>query len=66
VLGETVEVTCYVRPGSKLENITNIAKEEIDGLTKKDKVVVWGGTNDIAKNESDKGLALFIKFCGEE
>jgi hypothetical protein len=62
VLGETVEVTGYVRPGSKLENITYIAKKEINGLTKKDTVVVWGGTNDIAKNESDKGLAYLSNF----
>ena len=62
VLGETVEVTGYVNPGSKIENITDIANTEIDVLTKKDIVVVWGGADDIARNESEKGLTYLSKF----
>jgi hypothetical protein len=38
-----------VKPGSRLEEITNLARKEIDELTKKDMVVIWGGANDIAK-----------------
>jgi hypothetical protein len=61
-LGKTAEVTGYVSPGSKLDNITNIAKTEINELTKKDTVVIWGGANDIAKNESEKGLIRLSNF----
>jgi hypothetical protein len=66
VLGKTEEVTGYVSPGSKLENITNIAKKEINELTKKDTVVIWGGANNIAINESEKGLTYlsnFVELC---
>ena len=62
MLGETVEVTGYVNPGSKIENITDIANTEIDVLTKKDIVVQWGGANDIARNESEKGLTYLSKY----
>lgn len=34
---------------TRLEEITNIARKEIDELTKKDMVVIWGGANNIAK-----------------
>ena len=62
ILGNTDEVTGYVSPGAKLENITTKASKEITELTKKDTVVIWGGTNDIAKNESEKGLLHLSKF----
>jgi hypothetical protein len=38
---------------------------EINKLTKKDVVVIWGGAMDIAKNEADKGLTHLLKFVGE-
>ena len=61
-LGTTFEITGYVKPGTGLEEITNIASKEIDKLTKKDMVVVWGGANNIAKNESEKGLVHISNF----
>ena len=64
ILGKTAVVTGYVSPGSKLENITNIANNEINNLTKKDIVVIWGGSNDITKNESDKCLKHLLNFVG--
>ena len=39
-----------------------MARKETDELTKKDMVVVWGGANNIAKNESGKGLAYLSNF----
>jgi len=42
-----------------------MAKNEINKLTKKDAVVIWGGAMDIAKNEADRGLAQLLKFVGE-
>jgi hypothetical protein len=52
-----------VKPGTGLVEITNIARKEIDGLTKKDTFVVWGGANKIAKNESEKGLVHISNFA---
>jgi hypothetical protein len=49
-LGRTFEVTGYVKR-TGLEEITNIVSKEIDNLTKKDMVVIWGCTYNIAKNE---------------
>jgi hypothetical protein len=65
-LGETAKVTGYVSSGSRLETILNRASNEIKVLNKKDTLVIWGGTNDIAINESDKGLTClfnFVKRC---
>jgi hypothetical protein len=61
-LRRTFEVTGYVKTGMGLEEITNIARKEIDELTKKDMVVFWGGANNIAKNESQKGLIHTSNF----
>lgn len=45
-----------------MEVITGMAKKEIGKLTKEDMVVVWGGANNIAKNESDNGLTYISNF----
>jgi len=43
-------------PGSRLDNITGVAHSEVSRLSRKDFLVIWGGTSDIGKNESDIGL----------
>ena len=50
------EVIGQVKPGSGMKVITELANQEITTLTKKDMVVVWGGANDIARNEANKAL----------
>ena len=61
-LGKAFEVIGYVNSGSGMEVITNVAKRESTTLTKKDMVVIWGGTNDIAKNEVNSGLMHIMNF----
>ena len=61
-LGNTYEVTGYVSPNTGLDVITNSAKEEIEQLTQKDVVIVLGGTNNISKNEANKGLKHVTHF----
>jgi len=56
------EVTGYVKPGTGLEKITNIARKEIDELTKKDMVVVWGGAKS-SKKWVRKGSSTYLKLC---
>jgi hypothetical protein len=57
-----LEVIGYVRPGSSMEGITKLAKQEITTLTKKDMIVVWGGANDIARNEANNALTHTINY----
>lgn len=62
ILGNTVIATGYVNPGSNLQQLTKIVKNEIINLTKKDTLVIWGGANDIAKNEAGNGLLHLFKL----
>jgi len=55
-LNEIFEVMGTVMPVSRLEHITSLARHEISHLDHNDYVVIWGGTNDISRNESHAGL----------
>jgi replicative DNA helicase len=61
-LRNSYEVTEYIKPSTGMEVITNSAREEINHLTKDDVVIVCGGVNNIAKNESSKGLKYMTHF----
>jgi lysophospholipase L1-like esterase len=61
-LGKDFEVSGTMMPGARLENITNLSAEGISTLGKKDAVVIWGGANDINKNEVNNGLKYLINF----
>jgi hypothetical protein len=65
ILGKNSEVIGYVKPGAKLQNITNNINPEMHKLTKRDVIVIWGGTNDIARNESKDGLTHLTKFVSQ-
>jgi hypothetical protein len=39
-----------------------LARKEIASFTKEDLVIVWGGANDVNKNESMKGLMKLHEF----
>jgi hypothetical protein len=45
-----------------METIKDKARMEIQHLTKKDVVVLWGGSNDIARNNSLVGLKHIREF----
>ena len=62
-LNENFEVMGTLVPGSRLEHITNLARSDISHMNHNDFVVVWGGTNDISKNESNTGLKHLRKFA---
>ena len=61
-LGKDFEVTGTVMPEARLENITNLADEEVSTLGKSDTVIVIGGANDINKNETNVGLKHLRKL----
>jgi hypothetical protein len=49
-------------PGARLENITNLSAEGISTFGKTDAVIIWGGANDINKNEVNNGLKHLKNF----
>ena len=62
-MGKSFEVTGTVIPGARNEAITHLDDKEITNISKDDVVVVWGGTKDISKNESNIGLKHIKKFA---
>jgi hypothetical protein len=61
-MGCGFEVQGIVKPGSNMEIIVNTANIDIRKLTYKDVVVVWGGTRNVEKNETGKGLHQIKKL----
>jgi hypothetical protein len=49
-------------PGSCLANITALAHEEILNPTSDDAAVIWGGSNDVNRNETSLGLKHLKNF----
>jgi hypothetical protein len=41
-----------VMPGARLCNIIELSSQEINLLTRKDTVILWGGSNNIPKKEA--------------
>ena len=62
--GSTFAVSSFIKPGAGMENIVNTMKEDIRTLKSDDVLIIWGGTNDIGKNNSKEAirhLCTFIK-----
>jgi hypothetical protein len=55
-LGPDYEVSGTIMPRSKLQNITNLARNEISRLSHNDALIIWAGSNDINRNETTKGF----------
>ena len=52
----------YTKPNAGLLELFNTAKEVSSKLTKKDTVIVLGGTNDMERNMHQKNLTSIEKF----
>jgi hypothetical protein len=52
----------FVNPGSEMKCIKDTAKVTIQQLTKKDVVVLWGGSKDIAKHNATVGMKHILEF----
>ena len=61
-LGKEVDVSGTVMPGAGLAHIVNLAQEDISNLSPYDAVVIWGGSNNINKNETSRGLKHLLNF----
>ena len=61
-LDEGFEVHGFVTPGTGVGTITTSAKSDIQYLSKQDVVVVWGGSRDVGKNKTKKGINCIQRF----
>jgi len=57
-----LEVIGYLKPNAGLTELLNSAKEETSKLTKKDAVIVFGGTNNIDRNLHGKNLTSIMRL----
>jgi len=64
-LGMDYEISGTLMPGSRLQNVTKLARNEIPGLSKNDALIIWAGCNDINRNESMKGLKYLNDFVNQ-
>jgi len=64
-LGPHYRVSGTFMPGLRLQNITKLARNEIAGFSKEDTVIIWGGSNDVNRNESMKGLVNLNEFVDQ-
>ena len=61
-LDDDFEIQGIVKPGSNLAVITHTVNKGTGALTKHDVVVVWGGTRNISRNETQRGLSQIRNF----
>jgi hypothetical protein len=61
-LGNTYRVTGITKPNANSSAILNDINLKDDDLSKRDVVIFYGGSRDIAKNESTQGLRSIMKF----
>ena len=52
----------FVNPGAGMKYIKDTSRVKVQQLTKKDVVVLWGGCNDIARNDSTVGVKHLLEF----
>jgi hypothetical protein len=64
-VGKDLIAQALVKPGANIEAILHLTDSEIRNLTEQDVCIIWGGTRDVAKNESNLGLQQLIKFLGK-
>jgi len=64
-LSPKYEVTGTIMSGLGLQNVTKLAKNEIAGFSNRDAVIIWGGSKDINRNETMKGLKYVNDFVNQ-
>ena len=61
-IGSSFVVSSFIKPGAGMESIVNTMKEDIKKLKKDDTLIIWGGANDIGKNNSKAALKHLCNF----
>jgi hypothetical protein len=54
-----------VKPGADLTEILTSGVNDIKDFSKKDLEIVWGGTKDVSRNETNKGLIQIRNFVNK-
>jgi 2-oxoglutarate dehydrogenase complex dehydrogenase (E1) component-like enzyme len=65
-LDNKFEVMGVVMRGARIQNIVQLCDQELNSLTKEDMVILWGGSNNVAKNETMNGLRHQRKFVNRK
>jgi len=60
-LKKDFEVLGFITPGSGMKRMKDTSMGKLQHLSKED-VVLWGGSNDIAKNNSSEGLKHLLEL----
>ena len=61
-LDPTFEISSFVKPGAGMKDIIDSAREDIKKFKHDDVAVIWGGSNDIGKNNSKGALKHLCDF----
>jgi hypothetical protein len=61
-LDRRYEVCGFIKPGARTSEIIKTAEEEVSTLKYKDIVILWGGANDIGRNDTKEALKNFSNF----
>jgi hypothetical protein len=65
-LDRKFEVMGTVMPGARIQNIVKLCEQEVNSLTWDDILILWGDSNDVAKNETVNGLRHLRKFINKK
>ena len=65
-LGDDYEVTSFVKPGAAMEEIVSSSSESVKSLSNKDVLIVWGGSNDISRNNTKESIDQLCNFIEKE
>jgi hypothetical protein len=55
-----------VKPGAGMEEILGSSSERVKSLNKNDVLIVWGGSNDISRNNTKEAINQLCKFIDEK
>jgi hypothetical protein len=61
-LNHEFEIQGIVKPGSTLANLVKSTCSDLKSLTKRNVCLVWGGTNDVGRNETNMGICVLNDF----
>jgi len=62
-LGDNYSVTSFVKPGAPMEEILTTADELRTSVRREDILIVWGGSNNISKNNTQKAISSVSDFA---
>jgi hypothetical protein len=61
-LGWSYTISSFVQPGAEMKVILNAMKNDIKNIKRHDTVVIWGGAQDIGRNNSREALTHLRNF----